>query len=127
MKRHLGQWIVFLIGLVLLLINVFYQGLPSAARDWYRVLSNAALVPGALLLGVGLLMWISDEGFFDGIRYSISTIFTHLRGTEKKYASYYAYSQRKRKKSGASSFLLPGLIFFLFSVLMLVLYSACTV
>lgn len=125
MKRHLGQLIVLLIGFGLLVVNIFYQGIPSAARDWYRVLSNAALVPGVLLGGMGLLLRISDEGIFDGIRYSLRTMLIHLRGSEKKYASFYEYSQRKRKKSAASYLLLPGLIFLAFAVVMLLLYQSC--
>lgn len=126
MKRHLGRLIVFLIGLALFLVNVFYQGLPSAARDWFRVLSNAALVPGVLLSGLGLLMRISDDGFFDGIRYSISSMISHLKGTQKKYPSFYEYSQRQRKKSGAFDLLLPGLIFLAVAVGMLLLYNFCS-
>ncbi len=126
MKRYLGQLIVFLIGLVMLAVNIFYQGIPSATRDWFRVLSNAALVPGVLLSGLGLIIRISGEGFFDGIRYGFSSMLSHLRGVRKKYASFYEYSQRQRKKSGAFDLLLPGLIFLAFAVGMLLLYNSCS-
>lgn len=113
MKRHAGTIAAALCGLVLFVFSIFWQDLSGAsgAREWVRVLSNAALVPGVLLTGVGLLVRIADENFFDGIRYATGSLISHLQGKPKRHASYYDYLHRTKKKSPALSILLPGLIY----------------
>lgn len=112
MKRHMGKLPALAVGLVLLVLSVGYQKpyAGSGTKEWVRILSNGALVPGIFLTGAGLLARISDEGFFDGIRYSMSSMYAHVRKREKKYASYYDYMRRERKKS-SDPLLLPGLVY----------------
>ena len=94
-------------------LSMLWQGLENAhnAADWLRMLSNSALLAGVILAGIGALAWVSDEHFFDGIRYAASSLFSHLRGKPKRYATYYDYIHREKEKGGGFSMLVPGLIF----------------
>lgn len=123
MKRYIGQLSALLSGIVLWAGCIVYQS-PSrkdGIREWLRILSNGALLPGILFLGVSGLMWIAGEGQFDGIRYSMGSLFARLRGQKKRYASYFDYMQRKKKRGGYP-LLLPGAAFFAAAVLLTVLY-----
>lgn len=112
MKRV--SWIAAAVGgAVIMVLSLLWQGLENAhnAADWLRMLSNSALLAGVILAGIGALAWVSDEHFFDGIRYAASSLFSHLRGKPKRYATYYDYIHREKKKGGGFSMLVPGLIF----------------
>lgn len=124
MKRYRGKLIALLCGLVLWILIVVYQSPdPTAgAQEWCRVLSNGALVPGVLFLGLGLLAWIAGSGQFDAIRYTFSNLLTHLRGAEKQYATYYDYLHREKKKGDSSPLILPGLLFLTIAVVLTLLY-----
>lgn len=124
MKRHAGTIAAALCGLVLFVFSILWQDLSvaSGAREWVRVLSNAALVPGVLLTGVGLLVRIADENFFDGIRYATGSLLSHLQGKPKRHASYYEYLRREKKPGPALSLLLPGLGFLIPAAILTALY-----
>ncbi len=124
MKRRWPQLIALACGLVLCGLCIFYQrpAQGCGAREWFRIVSNAALVPGVLLVGISALSWIAGEGTFDAIRYCMQSLFAHLRRQDKRYASYYDYTQREKKK-GSQPMLLPGLCFLAAAVIFTLLYS----
>lgn len=105
MKRNRGRLIALLCGCVLWLLCVLYQGLPQATdiRAWFHVLSNGALIPGVLFVGISGMSWIAGEGLFDGIQYSIRTMMDHMRGREKQYATYYDYAHRRSTRPHSPS------------------------
>ena len=124
MRRRLGQLIALLCGIALFLINLLYQQ-PSEisdAREWLRILSNAALLPGVLFSGISAMIRISGEGLFDGIRYTMSSMIARLRGVDKKYASYFDYTRREKKKKAGDPLLLPGLLFLAAAILLTLCY-----
>lgn len=125
MKR-ISRLIAFVCGAVIMGLSFLWQGLDNAktSADWFRMLSNSALLAGVLLAGIGALTWVSSEHFFDGIRYAVSSIFSHLRGKPKHYATYYDYVHREKTKGGGFSLLVPGLIFLGLAVLLTGLYYA---
>lgn len=125
MKR--GSWIAAAVsGTVIMGLALLWQGLDSAetAADRLRILSNSALLAGVILAGIGALAWVSDERFFDGIRYAVTTLFSHLRGKPKRYATYYDYIHRERSKGGRFSMVIPGFVFLGIAVLLTGLYYA---
>lgn len=114
MTKWIGHIVAFVIGCILMLCCVLFQQTEGAdTTGWMLILSNAALVPGVLLLGFGILTLIAGEGLFDAAKYTASAIWTHLRGGKLKYESYYLYTKRERKqKTGGVGFMLiPGAIF----------------
>ena len=122
MKRHLGKLIAFILGGVLMSVNILYQGPAADREELLRILSNAALVPGILLAGIGGILYISGEGLFDGIRYTVSTLIIRMFGMESKYDSYYDYLQRKKKGNPGSHLLIPGLIYLAVAIILTLLY-----
>lgn len=127
MKRHLRHIIPLILGLILMVISIFYQDIQAVngTKDWIRILSNAALLPGVLLAGTGLMAKIAGEGFFDGIRYAMSELITHLRGASKKYASYNDYIHRDKSSGGTGGTLPAGLIFLAAAAVLTGLYYLC--
>lgn len=123
MKRHWGQLTALLCGCILYLLCVLYQGLPqtSNAREWFRVLSNGALIPGVLFIGISGIVWIADEGLFDGIKYSMSSMMSHIKGHDKRYTSYYDYTRRE-KNAPSYPMLLPGAVFLALAIVLTLLY-----
>jgi hypothetical protein len=77
----------------------------------YKVLADAFTVPGMIMVCVSALLWISKDGFFDGISYSLKRLahslvpFKRNQNDEK----YYDYKIRMREKRISSGF---GFIFF---------------
>ena len=123
MRRHLGQLIALLCGAAMFLISLFYQepSRISGAREWLRIASNAALLPGVLFVGLSAMIRISGEGLFDGLRYTMSSMMARLRGVDKQYASYYDYTRREKKRVG-SPMLLPGLFFLTAAIILTLTY-----
>lgn len=126
MKGRLGQGIALLVGLALCGVSVAYQaaGGENSLQDWFRIASNAALIPGVLYLGVSAMLRISGEGVFDALRYSLSTLLAHFRGETKRYPSYYDYLQREKKARASYPMLLPGVLFLGAAVALTLLYYA---
>ncbi|MDY5220755.1 MAG: DUF3899 domain-containing protein [Eubacteriales bacterium] len=124
MRRHLGKLIALLCGTLLCVLSLLYQrpAQISGAREWLRILSNAALLTGVLLSGLSALLWISGEGLFDGLRYTMSSLLARLRGVDKKYASYFDYTQREKKKRMGNPMMLPGLFFLAAAILLTLFY-----
>lgn len=124
MKRRPGRLTAFAWGFLLLILGILWQepGEAGRVRDWLCILSNAALIPGFLLTGLGILMLVAEEHFFDGIKYAVGGLVDHLRNVPRTYQSYYDYIHREKKKSSASTLLLPGLSFLAAAVVLTVLY-----
>lgn len=121
MKRYRGQVAALLCGIALWAACIAFQDPSQTAgmREWFRILSNGALIPGILFLGVSGLTWIAGDGQFDGIRYSMSTLLARLRGEQKRYATYFDYTRREKHQGGYP--LLPSGVFFLVAAILLTL------
>lgn len=124
MKRYAGTLAALVCGLALMILCFFWQdpGAISGTRERLRILSNAALVPGVLLTGIGGLVKISDEQFFDGIKYTMHRIASHLRREPGRHASYYEYTHRERRRGNARPLLLAGFFFLILAVILTVLF-----
>lgn len=113
-------------GIILFVVFLFWQepGTAAGTRDWLRILSNAALAPGILLTGIGLLVRIADENVFDGVKYAFGSLITHMRGDRKRHATYYDYIHREkpREKGACFSLLVSGLFFLIVAIGLTVLY-----
>lgn len=124
MKRWMGCLIAFACGLVLGVFSILYQ-IPSKAdgmKEWLRVLSNGALVPGVLFSGISLLAWISGDGLFDAVRYTVSSMVAQFRGEKKQYATYYDYLRREKKRNAFNPLLLPGVFFLACAIILTLIY-----
>lgn len=124
MKRHIGKLIALLAGMLLFGGGVLFQERTAdmRARDWMRICSNAALLPGVMLTGVGFLVKISGEGLFDGIKYAVGSLMNHLLGNKKRYGTYYDYRSRRTGRAGGNSLIVPGLLFLALAAVLTVCY-----
>lgn len=124
MRKYAGIITAAVCGCILMILSILWQDLETATgiKDWILILSNASLVPGVLLTGLGLIVRIADENTFDGMKYSISSIISHMKGEPKHYATYYDYLQREKKKNSTLPLILPGLFFLAAAIVLTLLY-----
>ena len=75
--------------------------------------------------GLGLLVFVSSEGVFDGVIYvMLSFINLFVPKQSRKYTSFYDYkeSKKKSKNSRVGFILVSGLILIVIAVIMYLLY-----
>ena len=84
--------------------------------DTFRVLCDAFTIPGIFAILIGLLIWVSGEGVFDGLGYVVSVAVKALTPFGRyTMETYYDYVERKkesrtRKISGYGFLFVIGLI-----------------
>jgi len=101
--------------------DIFNQ---ETKQDVFHVLSDAFFVPGVVITGIGALMFVSNEGSFDGLSYALLS-FIKMFGYKKdeKLKTYNDYKEDKHKKKNSVAFILiSGLILIAMSVIMLIIY-----
>lgn len=130
LRRFLLQYVLpFAAGIVIVfvyavLLDVFNS--ENTASDVFALLSNGSLIVGAVLAGVGLLVFSADQGTFDGIGFAfkgISRQFIPGAALLQHRESYQHYVERKHRTSSEFlHFVFVGLFFIAMSGLMLVFY-----
>ena len=114
-KNRRNFWITMAIGLIVAVALYIGRGGP-AAQTWQEkafVLCDACFVPAVMLLGIGLILFVSNDGFFDMLGYGIQRALTIVL-SEKKRSKYprtfYEYKQLKWEapKSSFAFLLLAG-------------------
>ncbi|MCR5459125.1 MAG: DUF3899 domain-containing protein [Acetatifactor sp.] len=119
----------FLAGGVLFCLYLFTREFPAAeATENFRMLSDAATIPGLLFTMFGALVWASSLGAMDGFSYGLSHVFQALipgarNGKDETYAEYVARRREKYGKAKGYGFLLvTGLIFLAVAVVFIALF-----
>ena len=94
----------------------------------YRFISDGFTISGMLFICVWALVFISDEGAFDGIGYALKgamrVLFPFL-GLQK-YESYKDYRDRKHEKGKTKGYAcigVVGLVFFLIGIVFVLLFN----
>lgn len=93
--------------------------------DRLRILCDAFTIPGLLCLFSGVLIWLAQEGSFDGIGYVVSYAFhALLPGSLNKRESYKDYLERKKEKKPISFgfLLITGAVFTGIALVFLMLF-----
>ena len=111
---------------MILYMNGFWRTFDLAEK--YKLLADAFTIPGILLIMVAALVWVSSEGFFDGISYAVtqfSGMIIPSIGKKYKHMKYYDYKmEKKEKRSGGYSFLFfVGLLFTVIAVVFVILFN----
>ena len=121
--------VCFLIEGIMVWIVAENYSLATAESDLlrYRILADAFTVPGVAFLMLGLLVWVSTTGFFDGLSYALrrfGRIFTFQGASDATMKKYYDYKMERAGKrySGYSCILISGAVFFAIALVFLVLY-----
>lgn len=126
LKRYL---ITIGIGLLISFYVAYTQGIfgQNEAKTIYHILTNSFFVSAVLVMGMGGLIFVSDEGAFDGLTYAMKSFFDIFRRNKKnKYQTFYDYKVAKGDRNHKFGFMIiSGLGFLVLSLIMLLLYSNC--
>ena len=97
-------------------------------QEIYHVLSDAFTLPGTLILGVALLVWLANKEYFVSLGYVLSRAGRALipfGRTYEKHETFHDYVMRKREKEpvkGYGFLFIVGLAFIAVAVVFLILY-----
>ena len=95
--------------------------------DKYRLLSDAFMLPGFLMVAFGLLIFLANEGSFHGIGFVMKRVGSFLLPflLKEKSETYAEYVQRKTDKptQGYGFLFICGCAFLAVAAVFLVLYS----
>ena len=119
-----GIFAIVVIGFAVFYCN-FHDFSQLKLVDRYRVLCDAFLVPGMLSVFVGILLWISNDGFFYGLSYCLDVARKALiPGGRRKREKYYDYVMRKKEKkiTGYGFLFISGGVSIAISLVFLMLY-----
>lgn len=128
LKNNLFKYgITTLIGAMMAFTTMKSYNLAEAATDMekYRILSDAFTIPGVILIMVGLLVMVSNGGFFNGMAYAFSYAARLLvPGVSKDVGRYGDFIERRaqRGKTGFGFLIIVGAAFLAVAVVFLVLY-----
>ena len=88
-KKYLITMAVGIAGVLYILwLRDFFNQTETAAI--FHILCDAFFVVGVVMACIGLLIFSSNEGTFDGLVYSVKSFFNLFRKTGvKKYDTYY--------------------------------------
>ena len=111
------------------ILHLFLQGFWDATTldQKYKILADAFTIPGVLLIMFGALIWVSSEGFFDGLTYAFtqfgSMLIPFFKGG-KKHMTYYDYKMKMKDKRahGYSFMFFVGIVFVAISAVFIALY-----
>jgi hypothetical protein len=119
----------FLVGGGLFYLYIALREFPTdVPAENYRMLSDAATIPGLLFVMLGGLLWAASKGAVDGLTYALHHVFralipgARLKG-EETYADYIEKQKEKRMSPRGYSFLfIVGVVFLLATGVFIFLY-----
>jgi hypothetical protein len=120
--------ITALIGFSLVVSVLNLHGFEEAVdiQDKYRILSDAFTIPGVVLMLCGALVWIANEGAFEGISYAVSySLRMLIPGVRKEHERYRDYVERRRENGpvkGYSFLVITGAAFFAVALVFVALF-----
>lgn len=127
MKKWVKYCIAAGVGLVVATILIFARGIIEAEdlNTATKIFCDAFFVPGAILCCVGLLVVISNGGFFDIFGYGFILFISVFQKDVKKrkYKDYVEYKKVKNENRPNLYFvLIVGTVFIAISVVFLIIY-----
>ncbi len=127
MKRLLKYLITMLAG------GLFVFAIADSKSIWtseslqntYHILCDAFFAVGIVITCFGLLMFVCNEGVFDGIAYGVKSFFSMFKkDMRREYKTFYDYKQSKAERHLPVGFLvICGSVFLAVAAVMYVLYS----
>lgn len=95
-------------------------------QDKYLLLADGFFVPAVVLLGIGVLTWLSSTGQFAGLKYATYVMFERFRpGKGEKPLSYPEFLEKYQpaRKGNLMHLFAPGLYFLLLSFIFNALFG----
>ena len=133
-----NPWLKYVISAVAgLAIVIAYSILKGILQETETIqviliLSNAFLLAGVLLLGIGLLSLVKKEGTFDGLFYSFHSVrmaytkrmYNEVSEATKDKETYYDYKQNaKAKRKVAWHMIVVGAGYLLVAIVFTIIFS----
>ena len=107
---------------VILLKDIFHA---SDAKTVFHILCDAFFAVGFVTAGVGLMVFTTNEGVFDGLVYGVSSFINMFKkDSTQKYKTLYDYKASRSKKELEFGYIvICGLAFLLVGLVMFIFYS----
>lgn len=126
MRALIKYLITLVVGGLLTLWMAVSRGVmePIEPVKLYHILCDSFFVVGFFITAIGVLVFVSNEGAFDGIVYSVRAFVNIFRKNKRKHESYYDFRTARAEHKFSFGFLLIcGAVFLAISAVMYVLYS----
>lgn len=117
-------------GLLLTAFFCIARGILSAAdqQQVYLIICDGCFATSVLLLGIGLMLLVSNMGTFDILNYGMRTLFARVFRREEKrksYGSFYDYRVMRESKKAPFGFLLgAGAVFLVAALIFNLLFES---
>ncbi len=116
-KKLFPYLICFGVGIAIFLAVILTNKIwTHSGYDVFRLLSDACMVTGTLIGGIGALVFASNSGTFDMLSYGIIHFFDLFRpnARNEKYRDFYEYKKAKGDRQRPfGHMLIVGLVFLL--------------
>lgn len=127
MKKHLKYIITFGIGFIVFIGILLSKKIFSLTDklEIFRALSDASIVPAVVIGGVGIIVFVDNNGVFDIIFYGVKLAINAFSRdiNKRKYKTFYDYKVAKHEKDTPYGFLLiVGGFFLLLAIIFLICY-----
>lgn len=125
--RSLKKYLITIgAGLLAVLLIIALKDIFSKTEsiEIFHILCDAFFAVGVVITGIGLLVFTTNEGAFDGLTFAVGSFMNIFkRNNSKKYSSYYDYKEEHHKKKFEFGFMLIcGAFFLVVSLVMYLLY-----
>lgn len=107
---------------IILLKDVFYA---SDLKTVFHILCDAFVAVGVTVSGVGLLVFTTNEGVFDGLVFGVQTFVNMFRkNVDKKYKNFFEYKESRADKKFEFGFIvICGAVFLVVGIIMYFIYN----
>ncbi len=126
--KLLAYGITALIGCIMVgsVLSLHGYDLAASAADRFRILADAFTIPGVTFMLCWVLVWLSNEGAFEGLSYICKyAIKMLIPGGMKDMERFGDYVERRREKGplrGTAFLLITGGAFFAVAVVFIALF-----
>ena len=127
MKTVNKYLITFAVGFLMAGLVMVYKDLFSQTElvKIFHILSDSFAIPAVLITGFGGLIFVSNEGVFDGLSYAVTSFIDMFRKEKRnQFRTFYDYKESKSERNMSFGYLLIcGLIFIVIDAVMFILYN----
>lgn len=128
MKKIWKYLIAFVLGAIIVLAVLFSKDTfnHTAASDIYKDLCDGFFVAGAIMTGLGLLVFASNGGAFDMLSYGMIRFFGLFKRdvTKVKFRTFYDYRKaQQEKKRNFGYIVIEGCVFLAVATAFLLLFN----
>lgn len=120
-KKYLPYLICFAIGVAMFLAVIISGKIWAlSGHHVFRLLSDACILPAAVLGGIGALVFAANGGVFDMLSFAVIRLFDLFRPNvrNEKYKDFYDYKMAKsERRHSFAHMLIVGAIFLALSAI----------